>query len=102
MCGRFSQAMTLDKLVKRFGFEAEERLDLKPRYNLAPTQKAVVILPGEDGSPKPMMITWGLIPPWSKGDKFQPIVNLRSETLLGRPAFKRFLQNSRCIVPADG
>jgi len=45
---------------------------------------------------------WGLVPPWSKGDKYQPIVNLRAETVLNRPAFNRFLQQSRCIVPADG
>lgn len=122
--------MPLEALAQRYGFSAEALPDFKPRYNLAPTQQAVVIVFSEGRSPKPVRMGWGFVPPWSTpppdhpamnragsstrvalGDRSgggakegddEGLMNLRSETLLHRGGFKKVLQQARCLVPVDG
>ena len=46
---------------------------------------------------------WGLVPAWSKKmEKFSPLINARKETLMEKITFKNLIQNSRCVVVADG
>ena len=67
------------------------------RYNIAPTQLAPVILQ-ESGNISVRQMRWGLQPSWSKA----PLINLQSETVADKPAFKESVRQRRCLIPADG
>ncbi|KJR44582.1 hypothetical protein UF75_5044 [Desulfosporosinus sp. I2] len=97
MCGRFSIA-EFKRIEERFYIETP---DLKPNYNVAPSQDVPVIL--NNGSNQLAMFRWGLIPFWAKdpsvGNKMK---NARAETIDEKPSFKHILQRKRCLVVADG
>src|SRR5215212_1197434 len=101
MCGRFSQQRPASELAEIFA--AEPLVDeLGPRYNVAPTDEALVVVQREDHR----AITayrWGLIPHWAHSAKVgSRMFNARSETLSGSPAFRDALRRKRCLVPVDG
>ncbi|MGA2174588.1 MAG: SOS response-associated peptidase [Verrucomicrobiota bacterium] len=96
MCGRYSLTKKELRLVSQLP-PAEVQLHLQPRFNIAPTQNAPVIIM-EDGQMAPREMRWGLQPAWSPG----PIINARAETLTAKPAFRRAFLHGRCLVPADG
>src|SRR5258706_16086355 len=102
MCGRFSQSMTLAQLLERFHIDSSEALEWQVKYNVAPTLDIPVVVQLSDGSRKAMLMKWGMVPPWAKDNKYQPLPNLRTDTVLSKPSFKRILESSRCIVPVDG
>lgn len=101
MCGRFTQTVGVEALRKRFGFE-QPTFDLRPRYNLAPTQDAPVVLE-RDGNRRLELFRWGLVPSWSKDPKTgYKLINARAETAATKPSFRRCFAKRRCLVPADG
>ncbi len=101
MCGRYSIILTAAEIAEVFGL-SRPGFTTVPRYNLAPTDVAPVIV-AESGK---MMLTesrFGLIPFWNKGDTSGAgFINARAETLAEKPAFRRAFARSRCLVPADG
>ena len=77
-------------------------LDLKPRYNIAPTQEAPVIVQA-DGKRTVELFRWGLIPWLAKDPAIgNRMINARAETLAEKPAFNNLLGKRRCLVLADG
>ena len=101
MCGRFTQ---------RFSWRAVHallRLDgpavnLRPRYNLAPSQSAAVVR-SDGGARRLSMMRWGLIPGWAKDpSKGHKLINARAETVATTRAFRAAYARRRCLVPADG
>jgi putative SOS response-associated peptidase YedK len=125
MCGRYAASAHPDDLVEEFEVESVElpapaaavRIDeaadgsvLPPRFNLAPTDLAPVVLTrrprGEPGAPavrQLRMLRWGLVPSWSKNATGGArMINARAETLLETAAYKRTALVRRCLVPADG
>ncbi|MFC3230789.1 SOS response-associated peptidase [Marinibaculum pumilum] len=113
MCGRYSLTTPPEAMRRLFGFEALP--NLPPRYNVAPTQEAPVVLPaGEpDGDGlRPQrtlaqrtlaMARWGLLPPFAKSPADGArMINARAETVATKPAFRRAFAKRRCLVPADG
>ncbi len=102
MCGRYTQTESLKKLLDRFGFRSIAD-DMAPRYNIAPSQKAPVVVLAEAGRVLKNM-TWGLIPFWVKelAAAKNKIINARSETLDQKPTFRKAYQSRRCLVLADG
>jgi putative SOS response-associated peptidase YedK len=102
MCGRFSQSMTLAQLLERFHLDSSESLEWLVKYNVAPSLDVPVIVQPRDNKPNAMLMKWGLVPPWAKGNQYQPLINIRTDTLLNKPGFKRILETSRCLVPVDG
>jgi putative SOS response-associated peptidase YedK len=94
--------MTLDQLLEHFHIDSNEVLEWQARYNVAPTLDIPVIVELSDGTHKLMKMKWGLVPPWATGSAYKPIINLRTETLLSKPGFKRIFERSRCLVPVDG
>jgi putative SOS response-associated peptidase YedK len=100
MCGRFSQQRPASELAEIFAAEplAEE---LGPRFNVAPTDEAFVVVQREDRR----AITayhWGLIPHWAESAKVASrMFNARAETLTASPAFRDALQRKRCLVPVE-
>jgi putative SOS response-associated peptidase YedK len=74
-----------------------------PRYNIAPTQKAPVVLVGRDGRPMMDELRWGLIPYWDKDASVGVrAINARAETIAEKPTFRDAFRKRRCLVPASG
>ena len=95
MCGRFTlrnlQGRKLDWILTRAGWI--------PRYNIAPTQDILVILPG--GEQRELAsLRWGLIPWWSQEPK--GFINARVETIDQKRSFKDSFERRRCLILADG
>jgi len=100
MCGRYTLAVSPEKLSDRFAVEPP--FDLKPRYNIAPTQ-AVVAVREIDGHRELVSLRWGLIPAWAKDASIgNRLINARSETILEKPSFRTAFQRRRCLIPASG
>ena len=96
MCGRFTSTETPDKLMHRFGVIITK--NLRPRWNVAPSQSATVII--RDGLHNAAISAeWGLRPP---GGTNTMLINARMETANGKPTFSDAFLHSRCIVVASG
>lgn len=100
MCGRFALSAKTEQIEKLLP-ELYKSKEIKPSYNIAPTQKVAVVL-----NENPNEITfaqWGLIPSWSKDKSTgSKMINARAETLSEKPSFSRLLQKRRCLIFADG
>ncbi len=100
MCGRFSLTEQIETLSLRFKFAVSD-ISYKPRYNIAPSQQAVVVVQEETRVLKSMR--WGLIPAWAKDKKLgYKMINARAETISTKPSYKRLFLSRRCLVLADG
>ena len=101
MCGRFTQQRPASELARIFGAEPLVD-DQQARYNLAPTQRALVVVEREEER-RLTAYRWGLIPSWSKDPSIgNRLINARAETVAATPAFRHAFEKKRCIVPADG
>lgn len=101
MCGRYSFTLPPDAI--RELFRVTTALNLRPRYNIAPTQEAPVIGVDEAGARALKMYRWGLVPRWSKAlSGSAPMINARAESIAEKPAFRDAFRKRRCLVPADG
>ena len=102
MCGRFVQERSLTEVSELFDAEIAAE-DPGPRYNVAPTDPAAVVVERPDGRRAVTLFGWGLVPPWADSPAVAARhINARSETAAVSPAFRDALQRRRCIVPADG
>ena len=110
MCGRFAQKRKPKELVQFFHLSRVSNLaqSWEPRYNLSPTQNALVIraIPESEQEPSPKreltLMRWGLIPHWSKEPEKYSTFNARAETLDIKPTFRSAFRHHRGIVPVDG
>lgn len=101
MCGRYTLVEISEHLQIRFSFEDIE-IVLDPRYNIAPTQDAPVLILRADTRVLTSM-RWGLVPSWAKDKSIgNRMINARAETLAEKPSFKRAFASRRCLIPADG
>ena len=104
MCGRYTltrQDGLVDDLEAALdpGVTANEWW--KPRFNVAPTQDAPVVLLRE-GVRTLEMMRWGLVPFWAKDKKAPLMINARVESIEDKKFFRDALERRRCLVPADG
>jgi putative SOS response-associated peptidase YedK len=108
MCGRYTLTTTTDLLVSLFGAQVPSTVQLRPRYNIAPTQQAPVVRwSGQEEQRVLAPLRWGLVPHWSKdpgasGAGGPALINARAETAATKPAFREALRKRRCLVPTDG
>ena len=101
MCGRFIITSPVDSLAEIFGFE--ERPNLAPRYNIAPTQDVAAVRIGEDGKRHLALLHWGLVPFWAKDPSVGArMINARAESVAEKPAFRAAFRHRRCLIPANG
>ncbi len=98
MCGRYTLSTPSD--VVRDLFELSEAPELRPRFNIAPTQEASVVRVQGDAR-RLDLLKWGLVPYWAKDPSRGPI-NARSETVAEKPSFRDAFKKRRCLVVADG
>jgi putative SOS response-associated peptidase YedK len=99
MIERYTITASAKSLSERFSIELPERYS--ERYNAAPTQLLPVIT---SSAPQGLSyFYWGTSPEWSKNKMLsEKIINLRTEYFDEKPALRRALKKSRCIIPADG
>lgn len=102
MCGRYTLTSTDLSLVELLGLTRAP--ELRPRYNIAPTQQVAVLRAPAGGEAREIeMLRWGLIPSWAKDPAMgNRMINARSETADEKPAFRSGLRQRRCLIPADG
>ena len=100
MCGRFTLRTPAHRLAEAFG--VRELPNLRPRYNIAPSQDVVAIRRAADGR-ELALLRWGLIPSWAKQAAIgNRMINARAETVAEKPAFRAAFRHRRCLVAADG
>jgi len=101
MCGRYTITTPVEAL--RRAFEFDERPNLAPRYNAAPTQSLPVVRRSAAGRCAIALLRWGLVPSWAKDASIGArLINARAEGVAEKPAFRAAFRQRRCLVPADG
>ena len=102
MCGRFT-LQTPESLIRElFHLGNSPAIDLKPRYNIAPSQDIPVIRDTEN-SREIVLARWGLVPHWSKEPETKySTINARIESIAEKPTYRAPFKQSRCLIPADG
>jgi putative SOS response-associated peptidase YedK len=102
MCGRYTLITPEKVLAERFAIDAMP--PWRPRHNLGPTQEGLVVRIEKEGSGRTATrLRWGLIPHWAhEGARLPTLINARSETAAGKPAFRDSFRQRRCLVLADG
>jgi putative SOS response-associated peptidase YedK len=99
VCGRFGVERDYVQLARRYQATVDA-LDPGPRYNIAPTDPAPVIVT-RDGARLLTEHRWGLVPHWSKDlSGGARMINARAETVATAPAYRDLLVSRRCIIPA--
>lgn len=106
MCGRFSQYSPVSDLVAQFDVD-ESMVDpdaVRPRYNLAPTQEALVVATAADGATRRLgAMRWGLVPRWAKDPSIgNRMINARTDRVASSNAYRAAFAKRRCLVPVDG
>jgi putative SOS response-associated peptidase YedK len=101
MCGRFTLWTPAGRLAERFDLSSMP--DLKPRYNVAPTQSVAAVRVAAEGGREATLLRWGLVPSWADDPSVGArMINARSETVAEKPSFRTALARRRCLVLADG
>ncbi|HHA2511087.1 TPA: SOS response-associated peptidase [Stenotrophomonas maltophilia] len=112
MCGRFVQLPVIDFGQPGLADLAPGLAEIQPSYNLAPTQRASVILDRGEGR-QVTRLAWGLLPFWAKAKGLLPFwakakglqgstINARIETVATKPAFRSAFKKRRCVIPMVG
>jgi putative SOS response-associated peptidase YedK len=89
MCGRYTY-FPGEFFDLRLTWKVDSEIPLlMPRYNIAPSQEAPVIVQA-DGKRTIELFQWGPIPSWAKDPAIgNKMINARAETLAEKPSFKR-------------
>ena len=103
MCGRYSIILTAEEIAEIFGL-ARPSFSTSPRYNLAPTQEApIIVASAQNPNGQLLRARFGLIPFWAKDTAIAAkLINARAETVAQKPSFRRAFAVGRCLVVADG
>jgi putative SOS response-associated peptidase YedK len=106
MCGRYTltrNEQIAEDLQAALELSATADPWWKPRFNVAPTQPAPVVIRHGDARAIELM-RWGLVPHWAghAGKKPPLMINARVESLRAKQVFRDALDRKRCLVPADG
>lgn len=102
MCGRFTQKFTWAEAEKAYRL-TQSPLNLRPNYNVCPTDPIHVVIPGGKGLFL-MPTRWSLIPRWWKKSlkELPATFNARAETAADKPMFRDAFNRNRCLIPASG
>lgn len=101
MCGRLTLTHPGEALAALFQAVPGNDLPAVPQYNLCPTQEVPVVT--SEGGRRLRSMRWGLVPGWYASPTDGPlIINARSDTVAGKPAFREAIRQRRCLVLASG
>jgi putative SOS response-associated peptidase YedK len=102
VCGRYTLA-TPDHQAIRARFPVGESIEIRQRYNVAPTDEVLTVTTDKQGTPRGELLRWGLVPSWAKDRSIgSKLINARVETAAEKPAFRRAFERYRCLIIADG
>lgn len=102
MCGRYTLA-TPDPAQLRARFPIGESVEVRRRFNVAPTDEVLAVNTDRDGHPCGALLRWGLVPSWADSPQIgAKLINARMETIAEKPAFRAAFARFRCLIPADG
>ncbi len=104
MCGRYTLTTDAQALVDVFEIERLlfDPSELRPRYNIAPSQAVPIVRWTESGR-ELLLARWGLVPHWSKEAKPKySTINARAETVADKPTYRQAFKHQRCLIPASG
>ncbi len=102
MCGRFAITLPDDAMAALFDAVPSNDLPNGPNYNVCPTT-AVHVVTSDQGGRRLRPMRWGFLPHWYKTPTDGPLlINARSETIAGKPAFRAACRERRCLIPATG
>lgn len=102
MCGRVNvyDHSGIQSLLEQLGVPIWPQV--KPRYNIAPTQNLDGLIRTKDGIQHEQFV-WGFVPPWAKPGQFKsPLINARSETIYEKASFKNLIKRQRTVLPVNG
>src|SRR4029078_4642158 len=86
MCARFTLRSRAGLLAVRFSLPQPP--DLRPRFNIAPSQHIPVIGTKARGNGRGLaLFKWGFVPHWAQDDPGKKSVNARAETVATTPMF---------------
>lgn len=101
MCGRFAFYSPSEATAALFGVDGA--LNLKPRYNIAPTQSVAAVRDNEKLQRELVMLRWGLVPFWARDASIgNRMINARAETVAEKPSYRAPFKHRRCVILADG
>lgn len=103
MCGRFIIKRPWSEIHRLYRLTVDPGLNLRERYNVAPTQDVLVIRADAEKHRTAAELRWGLIPFWAKDTNIgYSLINAMSETVADKPSFREAFKQRRGIIPADG
>lgn len=106
MCGRITNGVTWEEMHRRYGLINSHAPNLRPSWNVAPTQNlgAIVFENDEDDGLVYARMRWGLIPRWWKKPlkDLPSTFNARGETVAEKPMFRSAFKLRRCLIPVSG
>ena len=92
---------SIDEIARLF--DIDQRPNLRPRYNIAPTQETAIIRTGGGTRRELAMLRFGFVPRWADDPKIAyKMINARGETVHRLPSFQDAYQKRRCLIPTDG
>jgi putative SOS response-associated peptidase YedK len=100
MCGRFTRTSSRDVLAEEFGITTFVNVDLRPRYNIAPSQIVEAII-GNGAERRLGPMKWGFVSPSATESTLAPM-NARAETVATTALFRDAFRRRRCLIVADG
>jgi putative SOS response-associated peptidase YedK len=98
MCNRFALPVSPEEIASHFELPSLEAFP--PRYNVAPGE-GIFVVRQDEGARVLDVSSWGLRPSFTRGPG-KPLMNVRAETLRGKPGSAPLAREGRCLVPAGG
>ncbi|MBB3948452.1 putative SOS response-associated peptidase YedK [Rhizobium skierniewicense] len=104
MCGRFTNLMTWAELHQLYSIHdiAPPSSNMRPRYNIAPTQDVFFATKPEGHEMALQQGRWWLVPFFAKELPKAAMFNARIETVESSGAYREPFKTKRCLIPADG